>query len=740
MAHAKMIQLIAVAICAGLVYSAATFTPAINMGRRGLNMIGAESPVENTPPEYAFAIQAFGAFRSLLTDIAFIRAEQYKRAGRYYDAAQLASWICKLQPRFPTVWEFQSWNMAWNISVTTFTPEERWNWVYNGVKLVRDEGLRYNPRAVNLYKQIAWIYVNKMSDTLDDFHLTYKTYWAWRMHLLLGPPPDPLGEFRLDQPFERLEAEIGKDDPLADAARLEQERRRVERARRAEEEGLPPPDEEADTLAETEGDQDKEADRVTLEEAGPTPYELVKKAGYERIKAIDDAPRTLAELHQQFPETRAMVARLRELGVRISDEELSEDEYWRERGLAFTFFARYRRLTDAPSMLAQIERAPSGTADAEELQRFDQILGVRAQNPAGQALLRFLQRKVLNEVYKLDTAHMAYMMEFFGPMDWRCVDAHALYWITQGIIQAGETVSRYGNDKTNSTRIVFFALHHLALHNRMIFEPYPRAIERSYLNLTPDPNFVEPLHQAYVTYGKMIDPEAGPGAGQTYRTGHINLLTRGIQLLYLSDRQPEADHYYKYLQDTYPYNSDGSLNERYAKPLRDFVVDTLFENIETPKDTQLAINGVLVWAYNELAQGNRERYVNLVRWARRELYDRYMAEKSDLATIRLRLPPFPDVQADVLKVWLAQPAVSPWRTLEKSSLWKNLLGLGQAYLVRQVHDDLRPELTAECDHWNFDVARAFPEPPGMAELREQRAREGVDKREKTVHTPVQTRE
>ena len=77
--------------------------------------------------------------------------------------------------------------------------------------------------------------------------------WAWRMHLLLGPPPDPLGEFRLDQPFERLEAEIGKDDPLADAARLEQERRKAERARRAAEEGLPPPDEDADTLAESEG-------------------------------------------------------------------------------------------------------------------------------------------------------------------------------------------------------------------------------------------------------------------------------------------------------------------------------------------------------------------------------------------------------------------------------------------------------------------------------------------------------
>ena len=130
--------------------------------------------LENTPPEYAFAIQAFGAFRSLIVNIAFIRAETYKEAGRYYDAMQLASWICQLQPRFPSVWAFQAWNMAWNISVTTFTAEERWNWVYNGVKLLRDDGIPYNPRSIELYKQLAWIFNNKMGENLDDHHWNYK--------------------------------------------------------------------------------------------------------------------------------------------------------------------------------------------------------------------------------------------------------------------------------------------------------------------------------------------------------------------------------------------------------------------------------------------------------------------------------------------------------------------------------------------------------------------------------------
>ncbi|RMF80536.1 MAG: hypothetical protein D6744_08125, partial [Planctomycetota bacterium] len=225
----RVVQIIALAAFGALVWGASTLTPRINAGRAELEMYRGEQVLLDAPPEYAFAIQAFGAFRGLLTNIAFIRAETLKDQGRYYDAMQLASWICKLQPRFPSVWEFQSWNMAWNISITTYTPEERWNWIYNGLRLIRDEGLKYNPRAVNLYKQLAWIFVNKMSETTDQYHLFFKRAWAWRMHLLLGPPPDPLGDYRPGEKFEAVDFDIG-EDPLAKSA-LSAARARVKRLR-----------------------------------------------------------------------------------------------------------------------------------------------------------------------------------------------------------------------------------------------------------------------------------------------------------------------------------------------------------------------------------------------------------------------------------------------------------------------------------------------------------------------------
>src|SRR6185436_15210691 len=72
---------------------------------------------------------ALGAFRGIFVNFLWIRANDMKEAGKFFDAIQLASTITKLQPRFPRVWVFHAWNMAYNISVTTQTPEERWAWV-----------------------------------------------------------------------------------------------------------------------------------------------------------------------------------------------------------------------------------------------------------------------------------------------------------------------------------------------------------------------------------------------------------------------------------------------------------------------------------------------------------------------------------------------------------------------------------------------------------------------------------
>jgi hypothetical protein len=230
---------------------------------------------------------------------------------------------------------------------------------------------------------------------------------------------------------------------------------------------------------------------------------------------------------------------------------------------------------------------------------------------------------VLREVYKLETGEMLELIREFGPLDWRAVDAQSLYWVARGLIAGGETINQFGNDKTNTARIIFFSLRNLFLRGRMVFEPNPENIVRSYLSLSRDLNFIEPMHQAFLKYGPLFDPEtrdptASVGAGETYRSGHINFLTDAVRLLYLAGREAEATHYYRYLRETYGTTPTGQVNTNFTKSLSDFVTDSFKESTEVPsiRDITVVIDGWLFQAFTELADGDVRSYVRLCELAR----------------------------------------------------------------------------------------------------------------------------
>jgi hypothetical protein len=143
--------------------------------------------LENAPPSLAFATVAMGAFRGLIVDILWMRADTLKENGQFFDARQLAEWITTLQPRFAAVWEFHAWNMAYNISVAipATQPEQRWRWVKNGYELLRDKGIPLNPKSVQLYRQLGLIFQHKMGGVSDDAHKYYKLQFAEEIGPLL---------------------------------------------------------------------------------------------------------------------------------------------------------------------------------------------------------------------------------------------------------------------------------------------------------------------------------------------------------------------------------------------------------------------------------------------------------------------------------------------------------------------------------------------------------------------------
>ncbi len=180
-------------LAAALLVTAGGQLDFINSQRQQMRLVINE-PLENAPPSLAFATVAMGAFRGLVVDILWLRADRLKEQGQFFDAKQLAEWITVLQPRFASVWEFQAWNMAYNISVAipATEPEQRWRWVKNGFELLRDKGIRLNPKSIVLYRQLALIFQHKIGGVTDDVHKYYKLQLAEAMEPLLSSADNQL--------------------------------------------------------------------------------------------------------------------------------------------------------------------------------------------------------------------------------------------------------------------------------------------------------------------------------------------------------------------------------------------------------------------------------------------------------------------------------------------------------------------------------------------------------------------
>lgn len=195
MSHDRLIQTIAGVFMLVFLGASGVVSTTIAESSGKHRLVYADTASENDRPEVAVGI-AMGAFRGVFVNMLWIRANRLQEEGKYYEAIELAETITKLQPRFPRVWVFQAWNLAYNISVATQTAEERWQWVDAGVRLLREKGIPQNPNDMLIHKELAWIFLHKIQGVTDDANQYYKRKVAEEWTVLLGPPPPPGPEMR----------------------------------------------------------------------------------------------------------------------------------------------------------------------------------------------------------------------------------------------------------------------------------------------------------------------------------------------------------------------------------------------------------------------------------------------------------------------------------------------------------------------------------------------------------------
>ena len=123
------------------------------------------------------ALATLGGLRSLAAEVVWFRLDRLQEEGRYVELAQLANALAHLEPHTPEVWSYAAWNLAYNVSVMMPDAESRWRWVEAAISLLRDEGLRINPRSREIMRELAWLFQLKIGGNLDSAAPAYRRIW-----------------------------------------------------------------------------------------------------------------------------------------------------------------------------------------------------------------------------------------------------------------------------------------------------------------------------------------------------------------------------------------------------------------------------------------------------------------------------------------------------------------------------------------------------------------------------------
>ncbi len=617
----RIIQIAALTVAVAAVVLAGMLLDPINETRKECQLVVDSEAIGTIPPEISLMSQT-GTLRALALVVSFIRVEELKQQGRFFELMQLSSWLCKLAPRFATVWQYNAWNQAYNISVCEYTPEARWLWVQNGIHLLRDEGIKYNPTCVGLYKELAFIYWHKIGDILDDQHWAYKKELAVEMEQILGARPPTL---------------------------------------------------------------------TTEEEI-------------ERFRVIAEADPDVDKLIETDAEVAAFVRRLGTVHMKP------------DGGLLATV-ARYMR---PETELFGLEAGSAPEAVIEDRQALLDILYDEKSAAARDRLLAALRARELRTREKMDPEWMMSLMEKYGPVDWRTPFAHALYWASYGDMITKGQLNLNLADSMNTARFIFFALMKMFESGRFVLEPDWNKPNNSFLNMLPDPRFVDYIHQAYLEIGKEqdgMDPQFREGtSGPRYWTGHVNFLHKAIRHLYFRGDAAsilKAKEYYKYLHDYNVDETTGLPKEQYNQPLAQFVWSELRDLFITSRGATMIVSTFLDRSLKELSLGNvegSEAYVDMARMA----YSMYIKDAKTDPNERRKLQPLDVIYADVVVAFMETPGNS---TFQKVTVWKSI-----PLAARQrSYDTLLPYFVRFCEEHDppLDVDKAFRVPPGMEEVRQR---------------------
>jgi hypothetical protein len=108
-----------------------------------------ESTLGNVDPSSSAANLVLLGLRGPAASILKLEAIELQKTKNWTKASALHNTITLLQPHYIKVWEFEGWNLAYNVSQAWDATEDRYFWVKEGIKFL-DKGRSRNAKSANL--------------------------------------------------------------------------------------------------------------------------------------------------------------------------------------------------------------------------------------------------------------------------------------------------------------------------------------------------------------------------------------------------------------------------------------------------------------------------------------------------------------------------------------------------------------------------------------------------------------
>lgn len=204
---------------------------------RAKNSLSMANLGEIDPTSESMKLATLG-MRGIAANLLWGRANKFKREQDWDNLAATLNQISKLQPRFISVWQFQGWNLAYNVSVEFDDYRSRYHWVKRGINFLK-EGVTYNEHEPVLFWELGWTFGHKIGKADEkvqyrrlfredeDFHRELAREIP--MDVTLGPDNRPDNWLAGREWFLRGQKEVDSGIPIK--GRLVDDTRRIKRGK-----------------------------------------------------------------------------------------------------------------------------------------------------------------------------------------------------------------------------------------------------------------------------------------------------------------------------------------------------------------------------------------------------------------------------------------------------------------------------------------------------------------------------